>query len=40
YLWYALLFEKEFDLNSAKNLMFSSLLYIPVVMMILIIDKM
>jgi protoheme IX farnesyltransferase len=40
YLWYALVFEKEFDLNSAKNLMFSSLLYIPVVMMILIIDKM
>ena len=39
YLWYAILFERQFDLNSAKKLMFSSLLYIPVVMMILLIDK-
>lgn len=39
YLWYAFLFKKDFDLNSAKKLMFSSLLYIPVAMMILLIDK-
>jgi len=39
YLKYAIHFERQFDLDSAKKLMFSSLLYIPVVMMILLIDK-
>ncbi len=39
YLWYAIKFYKEFDIASAKKLMFSSLLYIPIVMLVLIIDK-
>ncbi len=39
YLWYAIKFYKEFDMASAKKLMFSSLLYIPIVMLVLIIDK-
>jgi len=39
YLWYAVRFYKEFDMVSAKRLMFSSLLYIPIVMLVLIIDK-
>lgn len=39
YLWYAIKFYKAFDMTSAKKLMFSSLLYIPIVMLVLIIDK-
>ena len=39
YLYYAIKFYKEFDMASAKRLMFSSLLYIPIVMLVLIIDK-
>ena len=39
YLYYAIQFYKEFDMASAKRLMFSSLLYIPIVMLVLIIDK-
>ncbi len=39
YLWYAVSFYRHFNMASAKKLMFSSLLYIPFVMIILIIDK-
>ena len=39
YTNFALKFYKEFSMNSAKKLMFSSLIYIPVVLLILIIDK-
>lgn len=39
YLWYAIQFRIQFDMLSAKRLMFSSLLYIPLVMLILLIDK-
>ncbi len=39
YLFYSVKFYKEFDLGSAKQLMFSSLMYIPMVLIVLIIDK-
>lgn len=39
YSYYAVGFYKKFDMLSARKLMFSSLLYIPIVMFILIIDK-
>lgn len=39
YLKYSVDFYKRFDMPAARKLMFSSLLYIPLVMIILIIDK-
>ncbi len=39
YLRAAIIFYKKFDMESAKKLMFSSLLYIPLVMLVLIIDQ-
>jgi len=39
YTYFAGQFWYRFDLKSAKALMFSSLIYIPVVMLLLIIDK-
>lgn len=39
YLIYAIRFYKDFDMDSARKLMFSSLIYIPLVMFVLIIDK-
>jgi len=39
YTWYAVKFYKIFELGAAKALMFSSLLYIPLVMLVLIIDQ-
>ena len=39
YTYYAIGFYNQFDMLSARKLMFSSLLYIPLVMFILLIDK-
>ncbi len=39
YTWTAVIFYKEFDLSAAKRLMFGSLIYLPVAMLVLIIDK-
>lgn len=39
YLIYAVRFYQDFDMISARKLMFSSLIYIPLVMFVLIIDK-
>lgn len=39
YLFYSIKFARDFDLQSAKQLMFSSLLYIPMVLIILLIDN-
>jgi heme o synthase len=39
YLYYSVLFTKDFNMQSAKKLMFSSLMYIPLVLFILLIDK-
>lgn len=39
YVRYAYIFHRKFDERSARSLMFTSLLYIPLVLIILIIDK-
>ncbi len=39
YLVFAIKFYRDFNMDSAKKLMFSSLIYIPLVMFVLIIDK-
>jgi len=39
YLIYSIKFARDFNLQSAKQLMFSSLLYIPMVLIILLIDN-
>jgi len=39
YTWTAISFWSKFDLSSAKKLMFGSLIYLPIAMLVLIIDK-
>jgi len=39
YTWTAVGFYRKFDMASAKRLMFGSLIYLPVAMLVLIIDK-
>jgi len=39
YTWTAIVFYRKFDMSAAKRLMFGSLIYLPVAMLVLIIDK-
>jgi len=39
YLWYAVRFAKRLDVPSAKKLFFASILYLPLILILLVVDK-
>ncbi len=39
YLWYAIQFAKRLDIPSAKKLFLASILYLPLILILLVVDK-